>query len=167
MPIRGKALRPSGFATIQVFVDELNNDAFRGRVYHIATSRLESFSGIFDFLRKVEQFYDEYAFPQATHEYRSFGKVSKPVGVSFSNDDNSNAEEHKDVNGKDNEIKIEPSAKGTFIIKVLYRQNATWQGNIQWVEGKKTQYFRSDLEMLKLIDEAIRGSDEDDTAKWE
>lgn len=44
---------------------------------------------------------------------------------------------------------------GTFVIKILDRQNATWQGSISWVEEHREQYFRSALELLKLIDGAI------------
>ena len=40
----------------------------------------------------------------------------------------------------------------TFIVKIMNRQHSTWQGNVNWVEGQKTQNFRSALEMLKLID---------------
>ena len=43
----------------------------------------------------------------------------------------------------------------TFLIKVLDKQHGTWQGSILWAEGKKEQYFRSALELLKLIDEAV------------
>lgn len=44
---------------------------------------------------------------------------------------------------------------GTFIIRVQQRQNSTWQGRITWVEEDKTMYFRSLLEMLKLIESGI------------
>jgi hypothetical protein len=44
---------------------------------------------------------------------------------------------------------------GTFIIKILDRQNASWQGSVTWVEEGKTQNFRSALELLKLIDGAL------------
>jgi hypothetical protein len=40
-------------------------------------------------------------------------------------------------------------------LKILDRQNSTWQGSIVWVEKQTEQYFRSALEMLKLIDEAL------------
>ena len=52
------------------------------------------------------------------------------------------------------------SKKGrdTFVVKILNRQNSTWQGNITWVEGEKSQNFRSALEMLKLMDEALEVS---------
>lgn len=43
----------------------------------------------------------------------------------------------------------------TFIVKVLQEQNRTWQGSITWAEGEKTEYFRSALEMLSLMDEAV------------
>lgn len=45
--------------------------------------------------------------------------------------------------------------KGTFTVQIQYRENATWQGKILWVEEKQTSHFRSALEMLKLIDSAL------------
>ena len=46
-------------------------------------------------------------------------------------------------------------AKGTFIVKILNEQNSTWQGSVTWVEEQKTQNFRSALELIKMIDEAL------------
>lgn len=45
--------------------------------------------------------------------------------------------------------------KNTFEVTVRFQQNATWQGQILWVEKKHRQSFRSALEMLKFMDEAI------------
>lgn len=51
--------------------------------------------------------------------------------------------------------------KGTrFIVDVMCRENATWQGEILWVDQNKQCSFRSALEMLKLIDGAL---DEEET----
>lgn len=44
---------------------------------------------------------------------------------------------------------------GTFVVKILDRQNATWQGEVTWVEEQKIQRFRSALELLKMIDGAL------------
>ena len=44
---------------------------------------------------------------------------------------------------------------GTFIVKILNKQNSTWQGSVTWVEEQRTQNFRSALELLKLIDGAL------------
>ena len=37
-----------------------------------------------------------------------------------------------------------------FFVCVRYRHYGSWQGEIQW-NGKKTRYFRSELELLRLI----------------
>lgn len=43
----------------------------------------------------------------------------------------------------------------TFLIRVQYRQNASWQGTIQWLDKKTSMPFRSTLEMMMLIQEAL------------
>ena len=48
----------------------------------------------------------------------------------------------------------------TFIIKVMDQQNATWQGSVTWVDEQ--QYFRSTLELLKLIDGALEKRNDDE-----
>lgn len=48
--------------------------------------------------------------------------------------------------------------KGTFIVKILNKQNSTWQGSITWVEEQKTQNFRSALELIKMIDGVLDGT---------
>ena len=62
-------------------------------------------------------------------------------------------------------MKTNGGRKETFVLKVLGRQHSTWQGSILWVEAKKEQHFRSALEMLKLIDEALAQSDAVDHEK--
>jgi len=58
-------------------------------------------------------------------------------------------------------------SKCTFEITVKFRQNATWQGHILWEEKNQRQNFRSVLEMLKLMDEALTdGEERKDTIKW-
>ncbi len=46
--------------------------------------------------------------------------------------------------------------KGTFIIKVDHCQNETWQGRVIWADENKTDYFRSTLELIQMIDGAIK-----------
>ena len=59
------------------------------------------------------------------------------------------------------------SSKGTFEINVKFMQNSTWQGQIHWVEKNQKQNFRSALEMLKLMDEALaEGADGAKIINW-
>ena len=50
----------------------------------------------------------------------------------------------------------------TFIIKVMDQQNATQQGSVTWVDEQREQYFRSTLELLKLIDGALEKRNDDE-----
>ena len=43
----------------------------------------------------------------------------------------------------------------TFKIKVLFRQGASWQGKIHWLEENAETSFRSALELIKLMDSAL------------
>ena len=45
--------------------------------------------------------------------------------------------------------------KGTFVVKIEYCQHGTWQGRVSWAEENKSERFRSTLELLRLMDEAI------------
>ena len=51
------------------------------------------------------------------------------------------------------------TAKGkvaTFTIRVLFRQHTSWQGTILWLEKNMEQSFRSVLELILLMDSALR-----------
>lgn len=51
--------------------------------------------------------------------------------------------------------------KSTFVVQVQFCQNSSWQGTIAWTEQKKEQRFRSALELVKLIDEALAAERDD------
>ncbi|MBE7723999.1 MAG: hypothetical protein E7244_06000 [Enterocloster citroniae] len=62
-----------------------------------------------------------------------------------------------------NRIQGKTGDEGTFVVHVRYRQNATWQGDVIWVEKKKRQSFRSAMELLHLINSAFEsGSDKEE-----
>ncbi|MBQ3122632.1 MAG: hypothetical protein IJC14_00585 [Firmicutes bacterium] len=55
-----------------------------------------------------------------------------------------------------NETERKKSGKlATFNIKILFRQNASWQGLCGWLEGKQEQSFRSVLELFFLLHSAL------------
>lgn len=45
----------------------------------------------------------------------------------------------------------------TFVVSILYTRHSSWQGSVDWIskDGKKTRCFRSVLELIRLMDEAV------------
>lgn len=43
----------------------------------------------------------------------------------------------------------------SFKLNVLFRQNASWQGTLVWLEEHAESQFRSALELIMLLDEAL------------
>ena len=104
--------------------------------------RYESEYGL---LLAMEGLCDCMGFPQAAFGNRSFGARQKKV-----------QERKAEGYGEGSLEGIMENEKATFIVNVMFRRNATFQGSITWVEKEKTQHFRSAFEMLKLMDEARR-----------
>lgn len=55
--------------------------------------------------------------------------------------------------------------KKTFIIDIKDCKNETWQGSLSWVQGKRSENFRSALELIKLIDSAVNKNSDLETNK--
>ncbi len=49
----------------------------------------------------------------------------------------------------------EAKKTGTFVINVMRQENATWQGEITWAEKNTKKKFRSTLELIKMMDQAL------------
>lgn len=56
---------------------------------------------------------------------------------------------------------------GTFVVHVQHYENATWQGEVVWAEQKRTEKFRSALELLKLMDSALETRCQDTEPKMD
>ncbi len=49
----------------------------------------------------------------------------------------------------------EPEKKESFVIHIQTCRNATWQGKVIWTKKKKEEHFRSELELIHLLNSAI------------
>lgn len=47
---------------------------------------------------------------------------------------------------------------GTYGLRIIFRQNASWQGQLIWTDRKKEICFRSVFELIKLLDETLAES---------
>lgn len=132
---------------ICVCVDTRTGDEYEGRLWHQYEDRPISYLGMMDLIRKMDALYDEWNFPQSSTRSRSFIPPEDPVrkisrkGAQREMDAGRIQEKHGDI--------------GTFLVHVKYRQNSTWQGEVMWAEKRKRQYFRSALELIKLMDSAL------------
>lgn len=61
----------------------------------------------------------------------------------------------KKVPDNENSISPTPGINPTFLIKVVYAENFSTQGYINWVEEGRTVPFRSYMELLHLIEEGL------------
>ena len=43
-----------------------------------------------------------------------------------------------------------------FLVSIRYQENHSWQGTVQWLETGETLHFRSELELLNLIQDGVR-----------
>lgn len=56
----------------------------------------------------------------------------------------------------DNEENMKSNTSTTFVVKILYCENSSIQGYVQWIEHEKTLPYRSLMELFHLVEEAIR-----------
>ena len=126
-----------------ICIDAYTQSLCSGSIYYRHESVKVAFCDINALLRELEWFFDALRYPQSSVEYRSFGKRQEP----------SDAPKHTEMQPNHD---AEPVGKlATFVIHVQFRQNATWQGRILWLEREENQEFKSALELIKLIDGAL------------
>ncbi len=131
----------NSYRTTYICVDSYDDKIPRGRLYNSFFESGLEFVGVIDFVLNMERMFGEMNAPQEFSSKRSFrSNIEKKIQV------------YTDEN-----IKVGKLA--TFSIRLLFRQNASWQGSVTWREGKSEESFRSVLELLLLMDSAL-SSDE-------
>jgi Holliday junction resolvase-like predicted endonuclease len=122
------------------------NGEMKGHVFSGYYHKVYAFASECELLFAADMLCDDMQYPQASFSSRSFGMKGAKTVVRKADD------------FVDGEIEdIINQEKATFVVHIQFRQSATWQGSITWVEKDRTQNFRSALEMLKLMDEARSG----------
>ena len=132
------------YRNLRLCVDSYENGILAGRLYYPG---LESGSMVFhsfmELLVRLETLLDEAKFPQSYTARRFFA----PLTERFSD---KRAPETAEQTGE----------QATFIVRLLFRQHASWQGTVAWLEGEGEQTFRSVLELILLMDSALSGCKE-------
>lgn len=130
-------------AQILISLGSGEKGALKGHIFSGYYHRVYAFANECELLFSISMLCDSMQYPQASFKCRRFGL--KCIKTVIRKADDFVDEEMEDIINQE---------KATFVVHIQFRQNATWQGSITWVEKDKTQNFRSALEMLKLMDEA-------------
>ena len=120
-----------------VCVDSYQCGVLQGRLYH-PSQEAEHFASLSQFLVKMEALLDQLQQPQSHTQIRTFSSLLCPEETSFP------------VGS------VPRGTQATFDLQVIFRQHTSWQGVLSWREGKAEQSFRSVLELVLLLDSALR-----------
>lgn len=120
-----------------VCLDSYHDGVPKGRIYS-STQEAHTFESLSQFLIKMENLLDETQMPQSCTVIRTFPTITEPL---------------------DNRLpplQIRKGLKATFEVQVIFRQHTSWQGMINWLDQRLEQSFRSVLELILLMDSALR-----------
>ena len=132
-----KRMWQNAYRTTVVCVDSYDDGVLAGRMYNPGLQNGEQFHGLMQFLIKMEDLLDTLQFPQPFMDSRGFSPIRGQAASA-------------PVSGQHQQGKC-----ATFALKVLFRQNASWQGSVTWLEGGREESFRSVLELVLLMDSAL------------
>ncbi|WP_312280098.1 hypothetical protein [Oscillibacter sp.] len=125
----------SRYCDTVVCVDECADGAWRGRLMNPGLEEPVAFRGVMHFLLEMERLLDDTKFPEPFARTRTFASVEPPLAGTASGPEQGRA--------------------ATFSLRILFRQNASWQGSVRWLEGRREESFRSVLELLLMMNSAL------------
>ncbi len=127
------------YRTAIVSVDSYEEGVLTGRLYHPFNEGGCVFHSTIQLLFEMERVLNEMSFPQSFSAPRKFSNANAPPQLPPLYDGL--------VEGK----------RATFSVSVLFRQNASWQGSVRWIDGEREESFRSVLELIFLMDSVLTG----------
>lgn len=135
-------LRGNEYRATEVCIDSYRDGVLVGQLYNLADSAPRPFRSTIQFLNQMEELLDRMQFPQSFQVIRSFAQPP-PEPPDPPQDS------------------APPPAGGlaTFVVRVFFRQNASWQGSVTWAETGQEENFRSVLELLLLMDNALTATE--------
>ncbi len=133
--MRGNRFHGAGVTL--VCIDSYDDGVMAGRIYNSRLGEAESFRSTIGFLTRMEQLLAIEDVPQAFNAVRSFA----PVMRLLPEPPPSSA--------------IREGRLATFELHILFRQNASWQGSVVWLDTGQEVCFRSVLELILMVDSAL------------
>lgn len=130
-------IRGNEYRLMRICVDKYENRVPVGRLYNPFCPEGMQFTSLMELILEMENLQDEMQFPQPFTSRRSFSEApTVRLGV---------------VGTSSQEM----GRCATFQVRILFRQNASWQGSVLWIENQVEESFRSVLELILLMDSAL------------
>ena len=128
--------------TVMIYIDSYDDGIPAGRFHMASEQDMQPFHGVTRLLLGINGNLDRENFPQSFSELRKFQMPSR------------------DFLSHSSRMSQKRGEAATFSLRILFRQNASWQGSVTWIEGNQEEYFRSVLELISLLDDALSYSPE-------
>lgn len=142
MDIKLQSVPRSRISEFTLFLISHDDEDICGVVKHNISDNRWFFTSIASLIKTLSTVIDYLNFPQAGMVMRSWSESTSPPVT----------QEHlKDHHIGVQAVPLEKDAFATVVICFQYRQNATWQGTITWMDAGRVQHFRSALEMILLL----------------
>ncbi|WP_101698115.1 hypothetical protein [Clostridium minihomine] len=143
-----------------IHILSFENRQIKGFFYSPYFKKGAYFSSELELIQLMDQWMDYLDFPQSTVRFRSFAKRKKNNQKREESSVEHEPQNHcgilKTIEDWDTQKAADNNA--TFIVRVQQRQNATWQGTVQWAQAGQTQSFQSTLELLMMMNSACEKS---------
>lgn len=138
MVYMNRQLVQESYRSLIICADAYEHRRISGQLCHCSFEKPRSFDNLMQLLLLIEQALEDIDYPSSSTQKRVFRK----------NDTNFTAPACGDP-------KEAAGRLATFRVRILFRQNASWQGTVAWVEGGCEEPFRSALELVMLMDNAL------------
>lgn len=136
---------------VMVCVDGVENGDIYGRYFHRYKKEETFFPDSATLVIEMERFYDAIGYPQAATKTRKFMEREREKVP---------AKEHMTVIYDSQTLMQFRGKLATFLVGVTSRQNASWQGDVVWMEQKIRKHFCSDMELVVFVDDAVKKSEQ-------
>lgn len=134
-----------------ICIDEVEEANFSGRLYCGIIIEGLKFQGVEELIFSMENIMDKIEFPQSTVNKRAFKE--KNGFTKLSADLRQELQKTMRRYNPDNQR----GKKATIAAQIQFRQNASWQGMLKWIEQEKAFEFESEFQFMTILDACARG----------
>ena len=137
-------------SVLRVCVDGVNDHATFGRVFSRRLVETLEFTDLNSLFLRLEQLFDRQNFPQAFQRTRVIVRDTLLQEAAAAADASAGMSEDM--------VSAQRGAVATFDLRVTSRRDATWQGDVDWLDGSARQEFACSLELLRMLSAKLAGA---------